>query len=328
MRQVAADTAGIRLAAETIRAGGLVAFPTETVYGLGADATQEEAVLAIFRAKGRPPDNPLIVHVASAEDARALAANWPPLAERLAARFWPGPLTLVVESGPVVALAARAGLGTVGIRWPRHPVAEALIRESRRPIAAPSANRSGRPSPTRAAAVAEDLAAADGILLDGGDAGIGVESTVVALLDRGPVLLRPGGLPLEAVEAVAGAVSLPGEDEPVRAPGMKYRHYAPRCPVILVRADGREAVARIRREFSPRSTGLLAAHAVVAGLPEFLAVDLGEDARTAAAALFAGLRQLERAPGIERIVAVWDQRDGLGRAVLNRLEKAAGVDVR
>jgi L-threonylcarbamoyladenylate synthase len=325
MKRVTADVQGVEEAALAVRAGELVAFPTETVYGLGADATQDHAVANIFRAKGRPADNPLIVHVAAVEEARSLAARWTPLADRLARRFWPGPLTLVVEARPVVALTARAGLDTVGLRWPAHPVAEALIRAAERPLAAPSANRSGRPSPTTADAVAEDLAAAPGVLLDGGPTGIGVESTVLLVTGSQPVLLRPGGLALEAIEDEVGPVLQARAEGPIRSPGVKYRHYAPACPVVLMGGVG-DVADTIRSRFPPASTGVLAPTAVVRALPEYPTVDLGEDDRTAAARLFDGLRRLERTPGVQRIVAVWDNGAGLGRAVLNRLQKAAGVE--
>jgi L-threonylcarbamoyladenylate synthase len=325
MRRVTADARGVNEAALAVRAGELVAFPTETVYGLGADATQDRAVANIFRAKGRPADNPLIVHVAGVDEARHLAAYWPPLADRLARRFWPGPLTLVVEARPVVAPTARAGLDTVGIRWPAHPVADALLRAAQRPLAAPSANRSGRPSPTTADAVAEDLADAPGVLLDGGPTGIGVESTVLLVTGPRPVLLRPGGLALEVIEDEVGPVVQVQAEGPIRSPGMKYRHYAPSCPVVLLSRDSHVADT-IRSHFPPESTGLLAPTKVVQALPEYPSADLGDDDRTAAARLFDGLRRLERTPGVERIVAVWDNGGGLGRAVLNRLQKAAGVE--
>ncbi len=324
MRRVAGEE-GLAEGAALLRAGGIVAFPTETVYGLGADARSDSAVQRIFAAKGRPSDNPLIVHVADREGARRLARRWPELAERLAARFWPGPLTLVVPARKEVASATRAGLDTVGLRCPAHPLALRLLQAAALPVAAPSANRSGRPSPTTAEAVLDDLKAADGLVLDGGPSGIGVESTVVDVSSGAPVLLRPGGLGREEVEAVAGPLLVLGDDgKAPRAPGMKYRHYAPALPVRLLRLEPEAAIAVIRRQFDPADTGILAATEVREALSAYRGVDLGPDADSAAAALFEGLRRLERDPDLARIVAVWCDTRGRGLAVLNRLEKAAG----
>lgn len=324
MRRVVGED-GIREAAALLCAGGIVAFPTETVYGLGADALSDTAVRRIFAAKGRPSDNPLIVHVADQEGARRLARRWSDLAERLAARFWPGPLTLVVPARPEVASAARAGLDTVGVRCPNHPLALRLLRAAALPLAAPSANRSGRPSPTTAEAVLEDLAGADGLVLDGGPSGIGVESTVVDVSTGMPVLLRPGGLGREELEVVAGPLLSVGDGAGApRAPGMKYRHYAPTLPVRLLRLQPEAAIEMIRTHFDPADTAVLAATAVRQALTAYRGVDLGPDADSAAAGLFEGLRRLEREPGLVRIVAVWSETRGRGLAVMNRLEKAAG----
>jgi L-threonylcarbamoyladenylate synthase len=315
---------GIRAAAAALREGGLAAFPTETVYGLGADARRVAAVARIFAAKGRPADNPLIVHVPDLDRARALAATWPAMAEGLARRFWPGPLTLVVPARGDIARSARAGLDTVGIRCPDHALALSLLEAADVPVAAPSANRSGRPSPTTADAVLDDLADVEGLVLDGGPTGIGVESTVLDVSGPAAVLLRPGGLGREAIEEEVGPVLLPEGTGVPRAPGMKYRHYAPSLPVTLLRLPEAEAVREIRRSFDPRTTGVLAPTGVRAALDEFRGVDLGEDAESAAARLFSGLRRLESEPGLSRIVAVWRDTRGRGLAVMNRLEKAAG----
>ncbi|MEW6048828.1 MAG: L-threonylcarbamoyladenylate synthase, partial [Bacillota bacterium] len=227
------DAEVLRQAGRVIRDGGLVAFPTETVYGLGADALSDRAVQRIFEAKGRPADNPLIVHVASVEAVGDLAfpdpfGRW----EMLARRFWPGPLTLVLPCRPVVSRAVTAGLGTVAIRMPRHAVALGLIDAAGRPVAAPSANRSGRPSPSSASHVLEDLDGRIEWVLDGGPTGVGVESTVLDLCGEVPVVLRPGGVGLEALTDALGEVKLAGEEvapgEAPRSPGLKYRHYAPR----------------------------------------------------------------------------------------------------
>ena len=242
-----ADEPGVRRGAEVIRAGGLVAFPTETVYGLGADALSDSAVARIFEAKERPRGNPLIVHLAGAAALESVAARVPPRARDAAARFWPGPLTLVLPRAGTVPLITTGGLETVAVRVPSHPVARALIEASGRPIAAPSANRSGRPSPTRAEHVREDLDGRIELILDGGPTPVGVESTVLDMTTEPPMLLRPGGVTLEQLRDCLGEVAvLAGDDEEAagRSPGLRYRHYAPRAQVIVIERGGRGAGGR------------------------------------------------------------------------------------
>ncbi len=219
-------------AADAIRAGKLVVFPTETVYGLGANALDAQAVARIYEAKGRPAASPLIVHVASLEQARALAAAWPPEAQLLAERFWPGPLTLVVNKTAAIPSIVSGGLDTVGLRMPAHPIALALIRAAGVPIAAPSANRFTELSPTRAEHVRASLGALVDIILDGGPTQVGIESTVVALGAHGAELLRPGMINREQIEAVVGPLSSP-RDSVHRSPGQHERHYQPRTPLFL-----------------------------------------------------------------------------------------------
>jgi len=229
----------IEKAAEVIRRGGLVAFPTETVYGLGANALDAEAVARIFQAKGRPSTSPVIVHVDTEEMARSLAAKWPPEAERLVDKFWPGPLTLVVEKHPQIPAIVTAGLKTVGIRMPAHPVARALIRAAGVPIAAPSANRFGGVSPTTAAHVRKSLGHRVDFILDGGPTNVGIESTVLSLAGKRKVLLRPGMITREMIEAEIGPVQLPAALRPGvghPSPGMQRRHYSPTTPLLLVEA--------------------------------------------------------------------------------------------
>jgi L-threonylcarbamoyladenylate synthase len=225
----------LRAAAKAIRAGKLVAFPTETVYGLGANAIDPAAIARIFEAKGRPHTSPLIVHVASVEQARELAADWPREADLLAARFWPGPLTLVLKKSPRVPDIVTAGLDTVALRVPANDIALALIRESGLPIAAPSANRFTELSPTRADHVRKSLGGHVAIVLDGGPTQVGIESTVVALTGGRAELLRPGMISRQQIEAVIGAVSIaePEDETAHRSPGRNARHYRPRTPLIL-----------------------------------------------------------------------------------------------
>jgi len=230
-------------AAELIRGGGLVAFPTETVYGLGANALDAEAIQRIYRAKGRPPSSPIIVHVADEEMAKSISAEWPPLAHLLAARFWPGPLTLVVKKSPAIPDAATAGLGSVGIRVPRHPVALDLVRRAGVPIAAPSANRFTQISPTTADHVRAALGDRVDLILDGGPTTVGIESTVVLLTREPPVVLRPGMVSRADLEAATGLIwSVGFQDdlgaEDVRAsPGRHPRHYTPRTPFYILGRD-------------------------------------------------------------------------------------------
>ena len=237
------DPNAVRDAAAILRRGGLVGIPTETVYGLGADALNEEAVVRIFLAKGRPQDNPLIIHVPDASWLEQYCRDVPPEAYRLAERFWPGPLTMILPRRDIVPLQTTGGLETVGVRCPDHPVTLAIIEAAGVPIAAPSGNTSGRPSPTTAAHMIEDMDGKIDGIVDGGPCTVGVESTIIDLTVTPPRLLRPGGLPLEALEEVLGEVSvdkavtgLLAAGEHPRAPGMKYRHYAPHAPVTVATA--------------------------------------------------------------------------------------------
>jgi len=227
-------------AGRAIRAGQLVAFPTETVYGLGANALDAAAVARIYEAKGRPPSSPLIVHVAAIEEARELAAEWPDTAQKLAERFWPGPLTLVVRKKPVVPDIVTAGLDTVGLRVPAHPIALAFIREAGVPVAAPSANRFTELSPTTAEHVRKSLGSSVAMILDGGLTDIGIESTVVAISAGGASLLRPGVITRQQIEAVIGPVALASQntDEAHRSPGQHTRHYQPRTRLVLIDRGG------------------------------------------------------------------------------------------
>lgn len=306
-------------AARLIREGELVAFPTETVYGLGGDATNERAVAKIFEAKGRPQFNPLISHVLDAGEARRLV-QWNDVADKLTARFWPGPLTLVLprtKNSPI-ALLATAGLDTAAIRAPAHPMAQALIRAVGRPVAAPSANRSGAVSPTRAEHVAQSLGDRVKLILDGGPCEVGLESTVLDLTTATPTLLRPGGATREAIEAVIGPVALsnaiPSGDAARKSPGQLDSHYAPARPVRLyaTSVDGDEALLA----FGPRP---------LAGARQVLNLSPTGDLTEAAANLFAHLRALDR-PANTRIAVMPIPQTGLGLAINDRLRRAAADD--
>jgi len=301
----------IARAAALLRAGRLVAFPTETVYGLGGDATNERAVAEIFAAKGRPRFNPMIVHVAELARAEALAV-FDDRARRVAPRFWPGPLTLVLRrrSGSGLSLLASAGLDTVAIRVPHHPVVQALLRETGRPIAAPSANRSGRVSPTEAAHVAAELGDRVALILDGGRAPIGLESTVLDLSGDAPALLRPGSVTFEQLTEFFGPITAAGAAS-LKSPGMLPSHYAPSLPLRLEAVVARPGEALLA--FGPDTTS---------GFAEVLWLSRDGNLAEAAANLFAMLRRLDRLPFTGIAVMPIPER-GLGRAINDRLRRAA-----
>ncbi len=305
-------------AAAVLRAGGLVAFPTETVYGLGARAFDAAAARRVYRAKGRPSDNPLIVHVDGAAMLRLVARRTTPLARRLMAAFWPGPLTLVLEKTPRVPDAVTGRRRTVAVRCPVHPAARALIAALGEPIAAPSANRSGRPSPTAAAHVLRDLRGRVPLILDGGPCRQGLESAIVDARGRRPVLLRPGTLSPEALTRAAGTPLLaPGRSAPA-APGTRHRHYAPSCAVVLVPP---ELVRRGRLAGLGRGDGLIHRAAWTGPRPKF-ARRVPGSVSAYARALFAALRDAEAA-GVREVYVETVADAGVGRAVMDRLRRAA-----
>jgi L-threonylcarbamoyladenylate synthase len=306
-----ASPSAIARAARLLRAGRLIAFPTETVYGLGADATNERAVAAIFAAKGRPRFNPLIVHVPGLAEAEAYAM-FDARARAIAAHFWPGPLTLVLRrrDGCGLALLASAGLDTMAIRAPAHPVAQALLRAAGRPIAAPSANRSGRVSPTEAAHVADELGARVALILDDGRTPVGLESTVLDLSGEAPALLRPGGVTLEELTELVGPISVRASG-PLRSPGMLASHYAPALPLRLEAGEARPGEALLAFGADPPP-----------GFAEILWLSRGGDLAEAAANLFAMLRRLDRPP-FTGIAVMPIPEHGLGQAINDRLRRAA-----
>ncbi len=328
----------IRLAARILHRGGVVAFPTETVYGLGANALDGRAVRRIFRAKGRPADNPLIVHIANFRDIKDLVAYLPPRATLLMQSFWPGPLTLIMPRSELIPDIVTAGLDTVGIRMPSHPVARALIRGAHLPIAAPSANISGRPSPTTGPDVLRDMRGKIDAVVDGGPAAVGVESTVLDLTTPVPTILRPGGVTYEELQAVLGEVAIDPDVQGSRvarprAPGMKYRHYAPQGEVYIVSGALEQVTIRIRTllanwQQKGRRVAVLATWETAAAyrrepLPDYLEV-LGSRSQpaTIAASLFRALRNCDR-HHIDIILAEAVAEEGIGLAIMNRLRKSA-----
>ena len=329
------DPSDLREAVELLRAGQVVAFPTETVYGLGANALDAEACAKIFQAKGRPQDNPLIVHISDRQMAESLVANWNEAAERCVAAFWPGPLTLVLPKSPVVPDRVTAGLGTVAIRYPAHPVAQALIAQAGLPIAAPSANLSGKPSPTSGRHVWRDLRGKIPLILDAGACSVGLESTVLDLSGDVPTILRPGGVSREQLAGVLGRVELDSSDSQSvpKAPGMKYRHYAPQGEMLLVLGPRERVLQRMTEEIHRarsrlKTVGILctleSAPQLHSKLPDLLFV-LGSENRPeeVPGSLFEGLRLCDERQ-VDVVLAEGIDQGGIGLAIMNRLEKAAG----
>lgn len=324
-------------AADVLRSGGLVAFPTETVYGLGAAMTHPTTVRRIFEVKGRPNDNPLILHIAEMGALEEIARSIPSVAWDLASKFWPGPLTMVFPARDTVPSEVTAGLPTVAVRIPNHPVALELMRRVGIPVAAPSANLSGRPSPTNGQDVAEDLNGAVEIILDAGPAGVGVESTVLDLTGDVPRILRPGGVTVEMLEEIFGHGGVEASwrihaDRPM-APGMKYRHYAPQAPMKVYRGAPEAVRDQIKLEVA-RDTSL-GRHVAVLGFEDsgndyngatFLSLGNRNTPEEAARRIFALLRECDRLQ-VDRVYGESPTAHGLGLAVLNRLWKAAGGEV-
>ena len=328
------DAQSIEQAADILRRGGLLAIPTETVYGLGANGLDETAVLHIFEAKGRPQDNPLILHIPDAGWLERYCEDVPDAAYKLAERFWPGPLTMILKKKPCVPLRTTGGLETVGMRCPDHPVTRAIIERAGVPVAAPSANTSGRPSCTTAEHVREDMwGKIDGIV-DGGPCQVGVESTIIDLTVTPPQLLRPGGLPLESLRGALGEVTVDkaetqkmADGEQPRAPGMKYRHYAPKAPVTVV-TGGAKASARYLLTHAAGNAGIICFDEFVPVFESHIVHPLGAsgDKRAQAQHVFDALRTFDETD-VPEIWAQCPDSKGLGLAIGNRLKKAAGFHV-
>ncbi|MBO8137820.1 MAG: threonylcarbamoyl-AMP synthase [Desulfotomaculum sp.] len=329
------DKKYIKEAAAVISRGGLVAFPTETVYGLGANALDGEAVKGIFRAKGRPSDNPLIVHVAGAGQVKRVAAEVTDTALKLIKAFWPGPLTLVLPKTGDVPGEVTGGLDTVAVRMPDHPVARELIEAAGVPVAAPSANLSGSPSPTTAQHVLDDLEGRIDGVLDGGPANLGVESTVLDISGREPVILRPGGVTAEQLQQLIGPVSYDpalekhNPDITPRSPGIKYKHYSPRAEVILLEGEPEDIVKKAGELVNMylaegKKVGVLASRETAGKYSGAEVQSFGSrrNPAGAAAVLYAALRRFDTL-GMDVIIAEGLPETGIGRAVMDRLRRAA-----
>ena len=328
------DNTAIQQAAAILRHGGLLGIPTETVYGLGANALDETAVLHIFEAKGRPQDNPLILHVPDADWLELYCHDIPPVAYTLAERFWPGPLTMILPRRDIVPLRTTGGLETVGVRCPDHPMTLAIIREAGIPVAAPSGNTSGRPSPTTAQHMLEDMDGKINGIVDGGPCSVGVESTIIDLTVTPPRLLRPGGLPLEALEEVLGTVAVDkavrqklADGERAKAPGMKYRHYAPKAPVTVITGTPGASAAYIAAHLTKHS-GVICFDEYAPLFEAHTIHRLGPagDKLAQAQHVFDALRTFN-GTDVTEIFAQCPDEGGLGLAVGNRLKKAAGFHV-
>ena len=321
-------------AAEIIKAGGLVAIPTETVYGLAANGLDPEAVAKIFVAKGRPNDNPLILHISDGAQIDDLCRDVPEAAYKLAEAFWPGPLTMVLPAKPCVPKETTAGLPTVAVRCPDSAITRQIIRLSGVPLAAPSANLSGKPSTTTAEHVYHDHAGKIPMIVDGGACRVGVESTIVDLTERPARLLRPGGITPAQLKEVLGDLVVDkavtaqiDKDAVVKAPGMKYRHYAPACQVVIVAGSSENAARTIRRLYKPGDRVLCFEEelSLFAGCDP-LSYGTEKDPESLSAGLFAALRQLDD-PKVQKVYARCPVGDGIAYAIQNRLKKAAAFQI-
>lgn len=335
------DEYKLSIASEALKAGKIVAFPTETVYGLGANALNSSAVEQIFKAKGRPSDNPLIVHIADIEDLYELTENIPDKAGLLMDKLWPGPLTLVFKKSSIIPPIITAGLNTVAVRMPEHPAARELIRLAGVPVAAPSANVSGKPSPTTAQHVLDDLDGRIEIVVDAGSSSVGLESTVLDVTVDPPMLLRPGGITPKQIEDIIGHIDIDktilGEvdaDNVPKSPGMKYMHYSPKAHVIIVKGGNiNSQVMKIyalaaNRKSEGKKVGICATDQTIDSYKGYEAISMGDRNKpeTIAARLFSLLREFDDT-GVEFILAEAVDEEGVGLAIMNRLVKAAGYDI-
>ena len=331
------DEQVLKQAGEILKQGGLVAFPTETVYGLGANALNEDAAKKTYAAKGRPSDNPLIVHIADVEDLPIVARNISDKAKQIIEQFWPGPLTLVFEKQYIVPFGTTGGLSTVAVRMPTDEIARAVIRAGGGYISAPSANTSGRPSPTSAEHVADDLNGKIDMIIDGGNVDIGVESSILDMTVEPPMILRPGAITKEMLEEVIGEVAVDqailrdDSEEAPKAPGMKYRHYAPKAQLMIVEGETEEAVKAIRQIAYEQTrlgykVGIIATNETMDAYTTGVVKNIGtrSNENTIAKNLYKVLREFDEDEEMDYIYSESFEGDGISGAVMNRLEKAAG----
>ena len=329
----------IREAGRILREGGLVAFPTETVYGLGADALNEHAAQKIYAAKGRPSDNPLIIHITNMDDLAKITSSIPESAKIIADKYWPGPLTMIFDKSGIVPYGTTGGLDTVAVRMPSHEIAREVIDAGGGYIAAPSANTSGRPSPTTALHVEEDMTGKIDMIIDGGSVDIGVESTILDMTVVPPMILRPGAITREMLTELIGEVSVdktlitPDSKKAPKAPGMKYRHYAPKAELTIVEGEIKEVIAKINSLAAEKleeglKVGIIGTEETVECYPSGDVKSIGtrEDEATIAGSLYGILREFDN-DGVDYIYSEAFATGGIGSAIMNRLLKAAGHHV-
>jgi len=325
---------------EILRNGGLVAFPTETVYGLGANALDPNAIKKIFEVKGRPQDNPLIVHISDFEDIKPLVVDIPEIANKIMNKFWPGPLTIILKKSSIIPSVTCAGLDSVGIRMPSSNIARQIIRASKVPIAGPSANISGRPSPTDAERCIEDLNGKIECIVSGEKCNVGVESTIVDCTTYPPCILRPGGLTLEMLKSIDDNIYIDSaimkkcdKDFKPKAPGMKYKHYAPKAPVKIIQGDLMKTTVKINemaRDYIEQNkvVGIMATNETLKEYNNAVVISLGsrEEMSSIARNLFETLRSFDDNK-VDIILSEAFEEEGIGIAVMNRLKKSAGFDI-
>lgn len=322
----------INKAGEILRNGGLVAIPTETVYGLGANAFDEEAVKSVFVAKGRPSDNPLIVHISEFEEIYTLVESVPESAKKLAEKYWPGPMTIILKKSDKIPSVVSGGLDTVAIRLPSHEIARAIIKASGVPIAAPSANLSGSPSPTNAKCVFDDMNGRIPMIVDGGECEVGVESTVLTLIGDKPRLLRPGGITPEQLREILGEIEIDNavlheieQGAKVSSPGMKYKHYAPKTKVIIVKGNQKEYFEFLKNQ--GKNAGGLCFEEDAQFMPcKFITYGKCDNSLSQSNRLFNALREADKL-GVDVVYARYPNENGVGLAVLNRLLRSAAFEV-
>lgn len=334
------DEHAISEAGDVLREGGLVVFPTETVYGLGANALDKDAVKEIFKAKGRPQDNPLIVHISKVKDIEDLVEKIPPIAQKLMDKFWPGPMTIILKKKDIIPNETSAGLDSIGIRMPSNKIAMELISMAGVPIAAPSANLSGKPSPTDLETCIEDLDGRVNAILGGDTSEVGVESTVIDCTIDPPCILRPGGITLEMLKEVDSNIYIdpaimkkPDKELRPKAPGMKYRHYAPKAPLKIIKGDLNKTIEKINEMVqnyidAEKKVGIIATDETIDNYKKGEVVSIGsrKDLNTIAHNLFYVLRTFDE-KNVDLILSEAFEEKDMGVAIMNRLKKSAGYDI-